>query len=118
MTRIAGTNIPDNKRTEVALRSIFGIGKTLSTLICTSINIDRNSKLSQLSEEKIEKIRAEVSKLLVEGHLRRQKSLNIKRLVDLHTHRGNRHRHNLPVRGQRTKTNARTCKGPRKLIKK
>ncbi|CAL4325175.1 30S ribosomal protein S13 [Buchnera aphidicola] len=118
MARIAGINIPDNKHTSIALTSIYGIGKTRSKKICYLSNISENSKILDLSDAQIELIRQHVLKYLVEGDLRREKTLNIKRLIDLNCYRGIRHRRGLPVNGQRTKTNARTCKGPRKPIKK
>lgn len=118
MARIAGINIPDNQHTFIALTYIYGIGKTCSNRICLATNIDKNIKLNELSEEQIDKLRNEVSKFVVEGDLRRNIAINIKRLIDIGTYRGLRHRRGLPVRGQRTKTNARTRKGPRKLIKK
>ncbi|MBX4180762.1 30S ribosomal protein S13 [Sodalis sp. CWE] len=118
MARIAGINVPDNKHVLIALTSIYGIGKARSKYICTTSDINEHIKISKLSEEQIDTIRAAVSKFVVEGDLRREVTLNIKRLIDLGTYRGLRHRRNLPVRGQRTKTNARTRKGPRKLIKK
>ncbi|WP_225639609.1 30S ribosomal protein S13 [Candidatus Profftia sp. (ex Adelges kitamiensis)] len=118
MARIAGINIPDQKHTVIALTAIFGIGKNRSHTICETIGIAKNAKISELSEEQIDNLREEVVKYTVEGDLRRQITLSIKRLMDLGTYRGLRHRRGLPVRGQRTKTNARTCKGPRKPIKK
>ncbi|BGI50747.1 MAG: 30S ribosomal protein S13 [Arsenophonus endosymbiont of Ceratovacuna japonica] len=118
MARIAGINIPDHKHTVIALKAIYGIGKTRSQLICAASGISEYVKISELSEEKIDKLRDEVSKYVVEGDLRREFTLSIKRLIDLSCYRGLRHRRGLPVRGQRTKTNARTRKGPRKLIKK
>ncbi|VFP78649.1 30S ribosomal protein S13 [Candidatus Erwinia haradaeae] len=118
MARIAGINIPDHQHTVIALTTIFGIGKTRSQLICKSTGIDENVKISELSEENIDILRDSVSKFVVEGDLRREVTLSIKRLMDLGCYRGLRHRRGLPVRGQRTKTNARTRKGPRKLIKK
>lgn len=118
MARIAGINIPEHKHTLIALTSIYGIGKQRSKEICLNANISENSKVSDLKEEQIELLRENVAKYIVEGDLRREKTLNIKRLVDLNCYRGLRHRRGLPVRGQRTKTNARTCKGPRKAIKK
>ncbi|CUR53572.1 30S ribosomal protein S13 [Serratia symbiotica] len=118
MARIAGINIPDNKHTVIALTSIFGIGKTHSHSICFSMGIPKHVKINELSEEQIEKLREAVLKFTIEGELRRKVTLNIKRLMDLGTYRGLRHRRGLPVRGQRTKTNARTRKGPRKPIKK
>ncbi|KYP97642.1 30S ribosomal protein S13 [Sodalis-like endosymbiont of Proechinophthirus fluctus] len=118
MARIAGINIPDYKHTVIALTSIYGIGKTRSQHICTATGIAENIKISELSEEQIDMLRDAVSKFVVEGDLRREVTLSIKRLMDLCTYRGLRHRRGLPVRGQGTKTNARTRKGPRKPIKK
>ena len=118
MARIAGINIPDQKHTVIALTAIFGIGKTRSQAICEATGIAENVKISELSEEQIDKLRDEVAKYTVEGDLRREVTLSIKRLMDLGTYRGLRHRRGLPVRGQHTKTNARTRKGPRKPIKK
>lgn len=118
MTRIAGVNVPDKKRTVIALTSIYGIGIQRSKLICKKSNTNENIKLCKLNENQIEKIRKEVSKYIIEGDLKRKTNLNIKRLIDLNCYRGLRHKKNLPVRGQRTKTNARTRKGPRKIIKK
>ena len=118
MARIAGINIPDHKHTMVALTAIYGIGKTRSRDICAAAGVAENVKISELSEEQIDKLRDEVGKFTVEGDLRREVTLNIKRLLDLGCYRGLRHRRSLPVRGQRTKTNARTRKGPRKPIKK
>ncbi|MGP1923535.1 MAG: 30S ribosomal protein S13 [Arsenophonus sp. NEOnobi-MAG3] len=118
MARIAGINISDHEHTVIGLRSIYGIGKTRSQLICEATNIAEHVKFSELSEEQIDKLRDEVAKYIVEGDLRRKITLSIKRLMDIGCYRGLRHRRGLPVRGQRTKTNARTRKGPRKLIKK
>lgn len=118
MTRIAGINIPDQKHTIIALMSIYGIGKSRSKKICNKVNINEKIKICNLSENQIDKLRDEVSKFVVEGELRREVTLSIKRLMDLSCYRGIRHRKGLTVRGQRTKTNARTRKGPRKLIKK
>ncbi|CAL4043867.1 30S ribosomal protein S13 [Buchnera aphidicola] len=118
MARIAGINIPDNKHIIIALLSIYGIGKTRAKLICSVSGIKENIQVKNLVEEEIELLRTEVSKFVVEGDLRRKNTLNIKRLMDLGCYRGLRHRRGLPVRGQRTKTNARTRKGPRKSIKK
>jgi small subunit ribosomal protein S13 len=118
VARIAGINIPDQKHTVIALTSIYGIGKTRSQAICAASGIAENVKIRELSEEQIELLRDEVAKFIVEGDLRREVTLSIKRLMDLGTYRGLRHRRGLPVRGQRTKTNARTRKGPRKPIKK
>ena len=118
MARIAGINIPDHKHTVIALTAIFGIGKTRSKAICADTGIAENVKISELSEEQIESLREAVGKFVVEGDLRREITLSIKRLMALGCYRGLRHRRGLPVRGQRTKTNARTRKGPRKPIKK
>ncbi|MDO9758182.1 30S ribosomal protein S13 [Glaesserella parasuis] len=118
MARIAGINIPDQKHTVIALTAIYGIGKTRAKAICTATGIAEDVKIRELSEEQIEKLREEVGKFTVEGDLRREVTLSIKRLLDLGCYRGLRHRRSLPVRGQRTKTNARTRKGPRKPIKK
>lgn len=118
MARIAGINIPDQKHTVIALTAIYGIGKTRAKEICAATGIAEDVKIRELSEEQIEKLREEVGKFTVEGDLRREVTLSIKRLLDLGCYRGLRHRRSLPVRGQRTKTNARTRKGPRKPIKK
>ena len=118
MARIAGINIPDHKHAVIALTAIYGIGKTRSKGICAAAGIAEDVKIRELSEEQIDKLRDEVGKFTVEGDLRREVTLNIKRLLDLGCYRGLRHRRSLPVRGQRTKTNARTRKGPRKPIKK
>lgn len=118
MARIAGINIPDHKHAVIALTAIYGIGKTRSKAICAAAGIAEDVKIRELSEEQIEKLREEVGKFTVEGDLRREVTLSIKRLLDLGCYRGLRHRRSLPVRGQRTKTNARTRKGPRKPIKK
>jgi len=117
MARIAGINIPTDKHIVIGLQSIFGIGQTRSKLICETLKLDPSTKVSKLTEEELESIRAIVSQYEVEGDLRREVSMNIKRLRDLGCYRGIRHRKSLPLRGQRTKTNARTCKGPRRLIK-
>jgi len=117
MARIAGINIPTDKHIVIGLQSIFGIGQTRSKLICETLKLDPSTKVSKLTEEELESIRVAVSQYEVEGDLRREVSMNIKRLRDLGCYRGIRHRKSLPLRGQRTKTNARTCKGPRRLIK-
>lgn len=114
MARIAGINIPDNKHIVIALTSIYGIGKPTSINLCKTVGIDPATKVSQLSEEKLEELRTEITKMTVEGDLRRVVTMNIKRLMDLGCYRGLRHRRGLPLRGQRTKTNARTRKGRRK----
>ncbi|WMQ73010.1 MAG: 30S ribosomal protein S13 [Sodalis sp.] len=118
MARIAGINIPDHKHAVIALTSIYGIGKTRSRHICAATGIAENVKISELSEEQIDTLRDAAAKFVVEGDLRREVILSIKRLIDLGTYRGLRHRRGLPVNGQRTKTNARTRKGPCKPIKK
>lgn len=118
MARIAGINIPVQKHTEVALTAIFGIGRTRSREICANTGVSPSAKIKDLTEDEIEKLRSEVAKFQVEGDLRREISMNIKRLMDLGTYRGIRHRRGLPLRGQRTKTNARTRKGPRRPIKR
>ena len=117
MARIAGINIPTNKHIVIGLQSIFGIGNTRSKLICETLKLDPSTKVSKLTEDQLESIRVAVSKYEVEGDLRREVAMNIKRLRDLGCYRGIRHRKSLPLRGQRTKTNARTRKGPRRLIK-
>ena len=118
MARIAGINVPDKKIAVIALQSIYGIGPTRASEILANAGVEESARLKDLDESVVDKIRAEVAKFTVEGDLRREISMNIKRLIDLGTYRGLRHRKGLPVRGQRTKTNARTRKGPRKSIKK
>lgn len=114
MARIAGVNIPDRKHTVIAIQAIYGIGKTRAKLICEAAGINPTVQIRTLTEGELEKLRAEVGKFTVEGDLRREVSMSIKRLVDLGSYRGQRHRRGLPVRGQRTRTNARTRKGPRR----
>ncbi|WP_371374433.1 30S ribosomal protein S13 [Thalassotalea aquiviva] len=118
MARIAGINIPDRKHAVIAITAIYGIGATRAKEICANAGIAEDIKISELDEAQIDLLRAEVAKFSVEGDLRREVSMNIKRLMDLGCYRGLRHRRSLPLRGQRTKTNARTRKGPRKPIKK
>jgi small subunit ribosomal protein S13 len=118
MARIAGVNIPDNKHAVISLTYIFGVGRTSASNICDSVGISPDTKVGDLSEQQLDSVRSEVTKLTVEGDLRREVNMNIKRLMDLGAYRGLRHRRNLPVNGQRTKTNARTRKGPRKPIRK
>ncbi|GAB2652295.1 MAG: 30S ribosomal protein S13 [Pseudomonadota bacterium] len=118
MARIAGVNLPVQKHVWVGLQSIFGIGRTRSKLICVAAEVAPSTKIRDLSEPEVERIRAEVAKYIVEGDLRREVGMSIKRLMDLGCYRGLRHRRGLPMRGQRTRTNARTRKGPRKAIKK
>ena len=117
MARIAGINIPTNKHIVIGLQSIFGIGETRSKLICQTLKLDPSTKVSDLTEVQLESIRTTITEFEVEGDLRREIAMNIKRLRDLGCYRGIRHRKGLPLRGQRTKTNARTRKGPRRLIK-
>ena len=118
MARIAGINLPTNKHIEIALTSIYGIGRPTAQKICDEASVGRTVKVRNLSEEDAEKLRSQVARFEVEGDLRRDVSMNIKRLMDLGSYRGMRHRRGLPVRGQRTSTNARTRKGPRRPIKK
>ena len=118
MARIAGINIPDHKHTVIALTHIFGVGRTTAGKICKSAGVDPHIKIKDLPEPEVDKLREEVAKLAVEGDLRRETAMNIKRLMDLGTYRGIRHRRGLPLRGQRTRTNARTRKGPRRIIRK
>lgn len=118
MARIAGVNLPAHKHAWVSLQSIYGIGRTRAKQICEGAGVKPDMKLRDLTEGEIDKVRAEVAKFVVEGDLRREVGMSIKRLMDLGCYRGFRHRRGLPVRGQRTKTNARTRKGPRRAIKK
>ena len=118
MARIAGVNIPDNKHAVISLTYIFGVGKTTASKLCEATGVAPTAKVGDLTEEQLDLLRNEVTKLAVEGDLRREIQMNIKRLKDLGCYRGLRHRHSLPVRGQRSKTNARTRKGPRKPIRK
>ena len=118
MARIAGVNVPDRKRVTIALTYIHGIGRKFARDICDSTGIDRNKRMGELSEDELNQIRSEIDtdKYTIEGDLRREVSMNVKRLMDMACYRGLRHRKHLPVRGQRTKTNARTRKGPAKPI--
>jgi len=118
MARIAGINIPVNKHTVIALTSIYGIGRTKAQEICAAAGVEPSVKVKDLSEAEVENLRTEVGRIPVEGDLRREVSMNIKRLMDLGSYRGIRHRRGLPLRGQRTRTNARTRKGPRRPIRK
>jgi small subunit ribosomal protein S13 len=118
MARIAGINIPANKHVVIALTSIYGVGRSRAAAVCEQAGIPADAKVKDLTEPEIEKLRIEIGRFPVEGDLRRQVSMNIKRLMDLGTYRGQRHRKGLPMRGQRTRTNARTRKGPRRAIKK
>ena len=117
MARIAGINIPDNKHVNIALTYIYGIGNSLARSLCETLAIAGDTKVSDLSEQELESLRTAITNLNVEGDLRREISTNIKRLMDLGCYRGIRHRRGLPVRGQRSKTNARTRKGPRKPMR-
>jgi len=118
MARIAGVNIPDKKHSLIALTSIYGVGISRSREILNTVGVAETTKIAELSEAQLDSIRQEVTKYTIEGDLRREVSMNIKRLMDMGCYRGLRHRRGLPLRGQRTKTNARTRKGPRKAIKK
>ncbi len=118
MARIAGVNIPDNKHAVVSLTHIYGVGGATARRLCAETGVDEQARVGDLDEAQLVALRAEVGKLTVEGDLRRAVSMHIKRLMDLGCNRGLRHRRGLPLRGQRTKTNARTRKGPRKPIRK
>jgi small subunit ribosomal protein S13 len=118
MARIAGVNVPDRKHAVIALTAIYGIGRSRSAAICAAAGVEPTVRLQDLSEEQMDAVRAAVANFAVEGDLRREVSMNIKRLMDLGCNRGIRHRRGLPVRGQRTRTNARTRKGPRRPIKR
>jgi len=118
MARIAGVNIPNNQHAEIALQAIYGVGRSRAQAICAAAGVNKSSKVKDLSETEMEKLRVEVSRFTIEGDLRREVSMNIKRLMDLGCYRGTRHRKGLPARGQRTRTNARTRKGPRKAAVK
>ncbi|SER60651.1 small subunit ribosomal protein S13 [Nitrosomonas sp. Nm51] len=117
MARIAGVNLPNHQHVEIALTAIYGIGRSRSVEICGELNIPTHIKLKELTESQLDALRDHISKYVIEGDLRREVSMNIKRLMDLGCYRGYRHRRGLPVRGQRTRTNARTRKGPRKAIR-
>ncbi len=118
MARIAGINIPDRKQAWVSLTSIYGVGRTRALSICAAAGIKPEALVKDLTEEELDSMRSQVGRYTIEGDLRREVSMSIKRLMDLGTYRGMRHRRGLPVRGQRSHTNARTRKGPRKIIKK
>lgn len=118
MARIAGVNIPNHQHAEIALTAIYGVGRSRARLICAAAGVRGSSKVKDLTDAEMDRLRDQVTKLSVEGDLRREVSMNIKRLVDLGSFRGQRHRRGLPVRGQRTRTNARTRKGPRKAAVK
>jgi small subunit ribosomal protein S13 len=118
MARIAGVNIPNQQHAEIALTAIYGIGRSRARAICAAAGIASTTKVKDLSDNDTDRLREQVTKYTIEGDLRREISMNIKRLMDLGTWRGKRHRAGLPVRGQRTRTNARTRKGPRKAAVK
>ncbi len=117
MARIAGVNIPNHQHAEIALTAIYGIGRARARGICEASGVISSAKIKDLTDAEMERLRVEVTKFTVEGDLRREVSLNIKRLMDLGSYRGSRHRRGLPCRGQRTRTNARTRKGPRKAVR-
>jgi small subunit ribosomal protein S13 len=114
MARIAGINIPPHKHAEIGLTAIYGIGRSTAQKICEAVGVPYSKKVKDLTDADLEKIREELGRITIEGDLRREMSINIKRLMDLGCYRGFRHRRGLPVRGQRTKTNARTRKGPKR----
>ena len=117
MARIAGVNIPNHQHAGIALTAIFGIGRARALAICVAAKIAASTKMKDLTDSDMDRLREEVGKFSVEGDLRREVSMSIKRLMDLGCYRGSRHRKGLPVRGQRTRTNARTRKGPRKAVR-
>ena len=114
MARIGGVNIPNHQHAEIALTAIFGIGRSRARAICDAAGVAHARKMKDLSDTEMDKLREQVAKVQIEGDLRKEISMNIKRLIEIGSYRGARHRRNLPVRGQRTRTNARTRKGPRK----
>ena len=116
MARIVGVNVPDHKHAEIALTAIYGIGRFRAKEICKAANIEGSTKIKDVSEADMDRLREEVGKYVLEGDLRREVTMNIKRLMDLGCYRGLRHRRGLPARGQRTHTNARTRKGPRRSV--
>jgi small subunit ribosomal protein S13 len=118
MARIAGVNIPTNKHVGIALTHIFGIGRNRALTVCKAAGVDSTTQVKDLTEAEIARLREVIAKFPVEGDLRREVAMNIKRLMDLGCYRGIRHRRGLPLRGQRTRTNARTRKGPRRGVKK
>ena len=117
MARISGVNIPNHQHAEIALQAIYGIGRTRAQAICAAAGVNKSAKIKDLSDTEMDKLREQISRFTVEGDLRREVSMSIKRLMDLGCYRGVRHRKGLPARGQRTRTNARTRKGPRKAIR-
>ena len=118
MARIAGINIPNHQHAGIALTAIYGIGRSRASAICTAAGIEPNRKIKDLTDAEMERLREGITRLTVEGDLRREVQMSVKRLIDLGCYRGSRHRKGLPVRGQRTRTNARTRKGPRKAAVK
>ncbi|HQR04326.1 MAG: 30S ribosomal protein S13 [Proteobacteria bacterium] len=116
MARIAGVNIPNHQHAEIALTAIYGVGRARAQKICDAAKVTRSAKVKDLTDSEMERLREQVAKFTVEGDLRREVTMSIKRLMDLGCYRGLRHRRGLPCRGQRTRTNARTRKGPRKAI--
>ena len=118
MARIAGINIPNHQHAGIALTAIYGIGRSRAKAICVAAGIEPNRKIKDLTDAEMERMREGITRLTVEGDLRREVQMSIKRLIDLGCYRGSRHRKGLPVRGQRTRTNARTRKGPRKAAVK
>jgi small subunit ribosomal protein S13 len=118
MARIAGINVPDNKHAGISLTYIYGIGRTTAQKLCKAAGVDPATRIQDLTDDRLDALRNEVAKMSVEGDLRREVNMSVKRLMDLGCYRGLRHRRGLPVRGQRTRTNARTRKGPRRPIKK
>jgi len=118
VARIAGINLPSYKHVEIGLTHIYGIGRSTAQRLCDAVGVARNTKVQDLTDDQAETLRQKVGELTVEGDLRRETSMNIKRLMDMAAYRGIRHRRGLPLRGQRTKTNARTRKGPRRPIKR
>jgi len=118
MARIAGINVPDNKHAGISLTYIYGIGRTTALKLCKAAGVDPAMRIQDLTDDRLDALRNEVAKMSVEGDLRREVNMSVKRLMDLGCYRGLRHRRGLPVRGQRTRTNARTRKGPRRPIKK
>lgn len=117
MARIAGVNIPNHQHAEIALTAIYGIGRTVSRKICADAGVNTAAKMKDLTDAEMENLREGVAKHTVEGDLRREVTMNIKRLMDMGCYRGMRHRRGLPLRGQRTRTNARTRKGPKKAVR-
>jgi small subunit ribosomal protein S13 len=118
MARIGGVNIANHQHAEIALTAVYGVGRSRARRICAAAGVKSNAKIKDLSDTDMDKLREQIAKFTIEGDLRREVSMNIKRLMDLGTWRGLRHRRGLPVRGQRTRTNARTRKGPRKAAVK